>query len=77
MFYTIFYVMSSSNDYTLNSLLTLLPKKIYIHIIDCYVAKDLVDTNRSTICNYNSITLCLSTVLLGKLIAKDGVWQCV
>lgn len=27
----------SSNDYTLNSLLTLLPKKIYIHLIDCYI----------------------------------------
>ena len=27
----------SSNDYTLNSLLTLLPKKIYIHIIDNYI----------------------------------------
>ena len=27
----------SSNDYTLNSLLTLLPKKIYIHIIDKYI----------------------------------------
>lgn len=27
----------SSNDYTLNSLLTLLPKKIYIHLIDFYV----------------------------------------
>ncbi len=27
----------SSNDYTLNSLLTLLPKKIYVHLIDCYV----------------------------------------
>jgi len=27
----------SSNDYILNSLLTLLPKKIYIHLIDCYV----------------------------------------
>lgn len=26
----------SSNDYTLNSLLTLLPKKIYLHIVDCY-----------------------------------------
>ncbi len=25
----------SSNDYTLNSLLTLLPKKIYIHLINC------------------------------------------
>lgn len=27
----------SSNDYTLNSLLTLLPKKIYIHLIDHYM----------------------------------------
>lgn len=27
----------SSNDYTLNSLLSILPKKIYIHIIDCYI----------------------------------------
>ncbi len=27
----------SSSDYTLNSLLTLLPKKIYIHLIDCYI----------------------------------------
>lgn len=27
----------SSNDYTLNSLLTLLPKKIYIHLIDPYM----------------------------------------
>lgn len=27
----------SSNDYTLNTLLTLLPKKIYVHLIDCYV----------------------------------------
>ncbi len=27
----------SSNDYTLNSLLTLLPKKIYIHLIGCYI----------------------------------------
>lgn len=27
----------SSNDYTLNSLLTLLPKKIYVHLIDCYI----------------------------------------
>lgn len=27
----------SSNNYTLNSLLTLLPKKIYIHLIDIYV----------------------------------------
>ena len=27
----------SSNDYALNSLLTLLPKKIYIHLIDGYI----------------------------------------
>ncbi len=27
----------STNDYTLNSLLTLLPKKIYIHLIDNYI----------------------------------------
>ena len=27
----------SSNDYTLNSLLNLLPKEIYIHLIDCYI----------------------------------------
>ena len=27
----------SSNDYTLNSLLTLLPKEIYIHLIDNYI----------------------------------------
>ena len=27
----------SSNDYALNTLLTLLPKKIYIHLLDNYV----------------------------------------
>ncbi len=27
----------SKNDYTLNTLLTLLPKKIYIHLIDDYI----------------------------------------
>ena len=27
----------SSNDYILNSLLTLLPKKIYIHLVDNYI----------------------------------------
>lgn len=27
----------SSNDYTLNSLLTLLPKEIYIHLVDSYI----------------------------------------
>lgn len=45
----------SSNDYTLNSLLTLLPKKIYIHLIDNYI-DDFINTlqaifeNRIHIC---------------------------
>jgi putative sporulation protein YtxC len=36
----------SSNDYTLNSLLTLLPKKIYVHLIDKYV-DEFIDTLKS------------------------------
>lgn len=46
----------SSNDYTLNSLLTLLPKKIYIHLID-NDNDEFIDTlqtifdNRIYICN--------------------------
>ena len=45
----------SSNDYILNSLLTLLPKKIYIHLIDDYVDEfintlQLVFENRITLC---------------------------
>ena len=36
----------SSNDYTLNSLLTLLPKKIYIHLIDNYI-DEFINTLRS------------------------------
>lgn len=45
----------SSNDYTLNSLLTLLPKKIYIHLIDSYVDEfihtlESIFENRITIC---------------------------
>ncbi len=45
----------SSNDYTLNSLLTLLPKKIYIHLIDNTI-DDFINTilsvfeNRTHIC---------------------------
>ncbi|MDO5556280.1 MAG: putative sporulation protein YtxC [Clostridia bacterium] len=45
----------SSNDYTLNTLLTLLPKKIYIHIIDC-IEDEFINTiklifdNRVYIC---------------------------
>lgn len=45
----------SSNDYTLNSLLTLLPKKIYIHLID-YCVDEFINTlqaifeNRIQIC---------------------------
>ena len=45
----------SSNDYTLNTLLTLLPKKIYIHLIDCSINEfintiQLVFENRVEIC---------------------------
>ena len=46
----------SANDYTLNTLLNLLPKKIYIHIIDNYI-DEFIDTlklifeNRIYICN--------------------------
>lgn len=46
----------SSNDYTLNTLLTLLPKKIYIHLIDS-VEDEFINTlklifgNRISICN--------------------------
>ena len=50
----------SSNDFTLNSLLTLLPKKIYIHIIDCYVDEFIttlqsIFENRLNICEDCSI----------------------
>ena len=46
----------SSNDYTLNSLLTLLPRKIYIHIVDG-IEDEFINTlklifdNRVFICN--------------------------
>ena len=45
----------SSNDYTLNSLLTILPKKIYIHLIDNYIDEFIntiqaVFENRVQIC---------------------------
>ncbi len=45
----------SSNDYTLNSLLTLLPKKIYIHLIDNQIDEfintlQLIFENRISIC---------------------------
>ena len=45
----------SENDYTLNSLLTLLPKKIYIHLIDNFVDDFLITLqsifeNRISIC---------------------------
>jgi len=45
----------SSNDYTLNSLLTLMPKKIYIHLIDSYIDEfintlQLVFENRVHLC---------------------------
>lgn len=45
----------SANDYTLNSLLTLLPKKIYIHLVDNYIDEfintlQLVFENRIHLC---------------------------
>lgn len=45
----------SSNDYILNSLLTLLPKKIYIHLVDDYIDEfvntlQLVFENRVNLC---------------------------
>ena len=45
----------SSNDYTLNSLLTLLPKNIYIHLIDYYIDEfiktlQLIFENRIHLC---------------------------
>ena len=45
----------SSNDYTLNSLLNLLPKKIYIHLIDNQIDQfintlQLIFENRISIC---------------------------
>lgn len=45
----------SSNDYTLNSLLTLLPKNIYIHLVDSYIDEfintlQLVFENRVHLC---------------------------
>ena len=45
----------SSNDYTLNSLLTLLPKKIYIHLIDNYI-DEFVNTLQSIF--ENRVHLC-------------------
>ena len=45
----------SSNDFTLNSLLTLLPKKIYIHMIDCYT-DEFITTLQSIF--ENKITIC-------------------
>ena len=45
----------SSNDYALNSLLTLIPKKIYIHLIDSVIDEfiqtiGLIFENRTEIC---------------------------
>lgn len=45
----------SSNDYTLNSLLTLLPKKIYIHLIDSY-ADEFINTLQTIF--ENRVQLC-------------------
>ena len=49
-------IVLSSNDYALNTLLTLLPEKIYIHVID-NVQDEFINTiklifdNRVYICN--------------------------
>ena len=50
----------SSNDYTLNSLITLLPKNIYIHLVDGYIDEfintlQLVFENRVHLCTDCSI----------------------
>ena len=45
----------SSNDFTLNSLLTLLPKKVYIHMIDCYI-DEFITTLQSIF--ENKVTIC-------------------
>lgn len=50
----------SSNDYTLNALLTLLPQKIYIHLVDSYEDEfintlKLIFNDRVYICNDCSI----------------------
>lgn len=45
----------SSNDYTLNSLLYLLPKKIYIHLIDNYIDEFI---NTLTLIFENKIEIC-------------------
>lgn len=45
----------SSNDYTLNSLLNLLPKKIYIHLIDKYI-DEFINTLKSVFCE--RVVLC-------------------
>ncbi|MCF0124426.1 MAG: putative sporulation protein YtxC [Clostridia bacterium] len=59
----------SGNDYTLNSLLTLMPQKIYIHLVDLHV-DEFINTlkkifeNRITICtNCNICTLYKSNLL--------------
>lgn len=44
----------SSNDYTLNSLLTLLPKKIYIHLINCDI-DEFINTIQSVFENKTHI----------------------
>ena len=62
----------SSNDYTLNALLTLLPKKIYIHLVDS-IEDEFINTlklifdNRIYICNDCNICKAYKYVKTNKL----------
>lgn len=65
----------SSNDYTLNSLLTLIPKKIYIHLIDNVVDEfihtvGLIFENRTEICTDCNICKLYKNNNLKKTIIK-------
>ena len=61
----------SSNDYTLNALLTLLPKKICIHLVD-HMEDEFIKTlklifdNRISICNDCSICKLYSNMIYNK-----------
>ena len=67
----------SSNDYALNSLLTLLPKKIYIHLINNYIDEFiqtllLIFENRIEICNdCNICNLYKNTINRKKSVNRD------
>ena len=50
----------SSNDYTLNTLLTLLPKKIYIHLINSYI-DEFINTLQSVF--ENRLHICTDCII--------------